>query len=292
VVANAAARPGFFIGETTTMDIRLEDYGVLALPCDRIYYDSSFNCRGPFTLQSISDLTDSIQQIGRILAPIWVQPAVDVIGVPSGYDYRLIAGHRRYQAVATLLKWPKIPATVVLGLTERQARLINLTENLERKDLNPLEEALAIKNIPWPDGMTIRNVARELKRDTRWVHARLRLLDLPDEVQQMTAARRVSLLDLEVICRKQTPQEQIKAAEAIAASKRGRGKKAFFVGENLSRSFRRRRNKTEINRMIAKMLDASITGLAPRALAWCAGHITEEELQTEFVVTSAVARSQ
>lgn len=273
--------------EQTDMN-RLENYDVFDIPCDRISYDTSFNCRGAFTLQSVSDLADSIQQIGRLLAPIWVQPATDA-EVPTGFDYRLIAGHRRFQAVKTLLKWPTIPATVLRGLTERQAKLLNFTENLERKDLNPLEEAMAIKNIPWPNGMTVRIVARELKRDTRWVHARLRILSLPEEVQQFVAARRVTLLDLEIVCKKQSPEQQIKAAEAIAASKRGRGRRAVFVGEKLTRSFRRRRNKSEIGRMIAKMLDAGISGLAPRVAAWCAGHVSDEELDADISASSGAA---
>jgi ParB family chromosome partitioning protein len=270
---------------------RIESYDCYAIPCERIFYDTSFNCRGLFTLDSVRELADSIEEIGRLMVPVWVQPACDVAGIPDGFDYRLMAGHRRYKAVTTFLKWPEIPAHIFRGLTERQARLMNFTENLERKDLNPLEEAMAIGNMPWPDGMTIRSVSRELKRNTRWVHQRLRVLELPEEIQQLVAARRVTMLDLEIIFRKTTTEDRIKAANALAASKKGRGRNAKFVGEKLTRSFRRRRNKSEINALITKLLNLGLSGLVTRVLAWAAGHVTDEEIEADIQAAQSENRN-
>lgn len=262
---------------------RLEEYDVLALPCDRIYYDPSFNCRGEFTSQSVVELADNITERKRLLCPVWVQPAEDVAGIPAGYDWRLVAGHRRYRAATVFLKWPTIPSMIFRGLTEREARLLNFTENLERKDLNPLEEALAIWHL-FPGKISVRQAAEELKRDTRWVHKRLRILSVPEAVQQLIAARRVTLLDLEIVCRRKTPEAQIEAAQALAASKRGRAKNAVFVGEKLTRSFRRRRNKSEINDLISKILNMGIAQhLGLRIAAWCAGYITDEELDADIL---------
>jgi ParB/RepB/Spo0J family partition protein len=258
---------------------RLAEYDTFAIDCKLVYYDHSFNCRGDFTLQSVKDLADSIAQVGRLLTPLWVQPACDVSGgVPDGYEYRLLAGHRRYRAITTFLKWPTIPATVFHGLTDRQARILNLTENLERKDLNPLEEALALRTL-YPEGGTLREMAKELKRDVGWVQKRVWILGMPEQIQQMVAARRVTMLDLQLIRKRPTVESQIEAANAIAASKRGRGRKAVFTGQKYLRTFRRRRNKTEINEKIARMLNAGLTNhLAGVALAWCAGRVSDEEL--------------
>lgn len=262
---------------------RLEEYDVIAVPCDRIYYDGSFNCRGEFTMQSVQALAESIKEIGRLLCPVWLRPAADVPGIPEGYDFGMIAGHRRYRSVTVFLKWPTIPATIFHGLTERQARLLNFTENLERKDLNPLEEALAIKHL-YPDGVpSSQKIADELKRDQTWVLKRLSVLKVPPEVQQLIAARRVTLLDLQIICRKDTPAAQIKAAEALAASKRGRGRNAVFIGEKLTRSFRRRRNKSEINGLIARLLNLGVqNNLALRTAAWCTGSISDDEFEADI----------
>jgi ParB family chromosome partitioning protein len=261
---------------------RLTEYDVVAIPCDRIYYDGSFNCRGEFTLQSVEALANSINDIGRLLCPLWLQPAADVAGMPAGYDFRLIAGHRRYRAVTVYLKWATVPATIFAGLTDRQARLLNFTENLERKDLNPLEEALAIQQLYSGGLPSSAVISTELKRDQTWVLKRLRVLKMPPEVQQLVASRRVTLLDLQIVARKETPEEQINVAESLAASKRGRGRNAVFVGEKLSRSFRRRRNKSEINALVARCLNLGIDLSGNRVAGWCAGSISDDELEADI----------
>lgn len=263
------------------MTERLPQYDVFAVPVRSIYYDESRNCRGAFTLQSVEDLSKSIAELGRLTHPVWLQPAADAEGIPPGFDYRLLAGHRRYKAATVYLKWDTIPSMVIAGLSDRQARLYNFSENLERKDLNPLEEALAIRTL-FPDGASVRAAAEELKRDTRWVHARLRLLRVPDEVQQMVAARRVTLLDLEIICKKTTPEEQIKAAQSLAASKRGRGRKTVFEGDALIRTFKRRRTKEEVNAKIEKMFAFGTPDIASRALAWAIGAISDEQIDEDI----------
>ena len=71
-----------------------------------------------------------------------VQPITDMADKqPAACDYRLLAGHRRFQAIKTFLKWHCIPAMIHAGLSDREARMLNFCENLERKDLNILEEA-------------------------------------------------------------------------------------------------------------------------------------------------------
>ena len=112
-----------------------------------IYYDAAFNCRGEFTLQSVKELADSIVQAGRLICPVAVQPWTE----EPGFDYRLIVGHRRFRAVTEFLKWTEIPAYVCEGLSDHEARMLNLVENLQRKSLNILEEAHAIQNL-YPEG--------------------------------------------------------------------------------------------------------------------------------------------
>ena len=127
---------------------RLTQYDAFPVPLSRIYYDADFNCRGAFTLQSVSDLAESIRLRGGGIElkgldyPIVIQPIADMAGKrPAGFEYRLIAGHRRYRAMEVFLKWTRAPAMIRSGLSEHEARMLNFVENLERKDLNPLEEA-------------------------------------------------------------------------------------------------------------------------------------------------------
>jgi len=257
---------------------RLEQYDVFSLPVSQVFYDADFNCRGQFTLASVEELAQSIDELGLQLSVV-VQPAEEVKGFEQeGYRWRLIAGHRRFRAVTTFLKWTEIPATVWNGLTDRQARMFNFTENLERQDLNVLEEARALGRL-FPDGASLREAARELKRHTRWVQARFRLLKLPEEVQIKVAAGTLSLVDVDILSQFDTPEDQIKAAAEIAKAKRhGRKPSEGRPG----RKFRYRKTKAQINRMIAKLMDHGIDGLTTRALAWAAGSISDDDFEEDI----------
>ena len=98
-----------------------------------------------FTLESINELAQSIKQDG-LNFPLVVQPWHG--------GYRLICGFRRYQAIATILKWTKIPVMIRSDLSDAEAQRLNLSENLERKNLNILEEARALQKI-YPEGISL-----------------------------------------------------------------------------------------------------------------------------------------
>jgi ParB/RepB/Spo0J family partition protein len=264
----------------------LEQYQAYPLPVAAIYYDAAFNCRGEFTLQSVKELADSIAEAGRLICPVVVQPWNKV----DGFEYRLIVGHRRFKAVTAFLKWTEIPAYVCEGLSDHQARMLNLVENLQRKSLNVLEEARAIQNL-YPRGVTLRQAAQELKQPTRWVHVRLRLLRMPEAVQQKAAAGLLSQANLETLAGMESPEDQIFTARKIVEA-RERGKGKFLPG--LDRACKRRagvRSREEINRMIERMLAAGIVGLPPRVAAWCAGCVPDEELLAEIETATPQLRA-
>jgi len=254
----------------------LEQYQAYPVPEAAIYYDAAFNCRGEFTLQSVKELAESIVQTGRLICPVAVQPWTK----EPGFDYRLIVGHRRFRAVTEFLKWTEIPAYICEGLSDHEARMLNLVENLQRKSLNILEEARAIQNLH-PEGASVREVARELKQATMWVWVRVKLLRMPEAIQQKAAAGLLSQANLATLAGLERPDEQIKAADEIAAA-RQRGKGKWLPG--LSKTYKRRgvRSREEINRMVERMLAAGITGLPPRVAVWCAGQVPDEELLKEF----------
>ena len=270
---------GWDMGETVQYEAgleRLPQYDGYAVPVADVFYDESFNCRGPFTLQSIQDLAASIQE-STLETPVIVQP-----WGKDGFAYRLLAGHRRFVAVTRILKWTTIPASVRLNLTEHQARLLNLTENLERKNLNPLEEALALKRL-FPEGVSLRVAAAELKRPTGWVSDRLRLLTLPEEIQQLAAAGLLAMCNVKVLIAL-PPDQQIVAVRKIMEVKQQYGKTASMkhLNPKFRRKFGYRKSKEEINRMVAKMLGLGITGLGPRIAPWCAGYISDREIEQDM----------
>ena len=255
----------------------LDEYQAYPIPVGAIYYDAAFNCRGDFTLQSVKELADSIAQAGRLICPVAVQPWTK----GEGFEYRLIVGHRRFKAVTTFLNWTEIPAYVCDGLSEHEARMLNFVENLQRKSLNILEEARAIQNL-YPEGAKVRQAATELKQPTKWVHVRVRLLRMPDAIQQKAAAGLLSAANLETLAGIESADEQILAASRIVEA-RQRGKGKFLPG--LNKTYKRRRGvrpREEINRMVERMLAVGIGGLPPRVAAWCAGHVQDEALLKEI----------
>jgi len=242
---------------------RLEQYDTYAIPLADIFYDPDFNCREAFTLESVKELADSIGRHG-LTYPVIVQPWDQ-----PPYKYRLLAGHRRYKAITTFLGWETIPASVRPSLSEWEARKLNFVENLERKDLNLLEEAKAIQRL-FPNGASIKDVKTELNRPYRWAYIRLRLLQLPGKIQQMVAAGMLLKCDIETLDRVEGgPEAQLQAAEA---TKRGKAPNAG----------RKMKTREQINAMVSKMLEMGITGLPPRVGAWCAGHITDADLAVDL----------
>ncbi len=246
---------------------KLEKYSVYEIAIKDIKYDETFNCRGPFSLESITELADSIQDIG-LQFPVAVQPWEG--------KFRLLAGHRRYKAVTALLGWSEIPALVFKGLNEHQARILNLTENLERKDLNMMEEARAIKAI-FPDGVSLRKAAKELKRPTRWVHTRLRLLELPEWIQIKAALGFLTAVNIEAVY--QLPDNmREKAVHKILDFK----KKKTRLTSPVKRSFRPKKTKEQLSKMIGMLLNAGIHGLPPRLLSWAAGYLSDVAIKKDI----------
>jgi ParB/RepB/Spo0J family partition protein len=251
---------------------RITEFDTFAVPTADILCDDSFNCRGASTAQSVQDLAKSIEENG-LQIPVTVQPWEDP-------PYRLLAGHRRFKAVTVILKWSTIPATIRTDLTEHQARILNLTENLERRDLNMLEEAKALRNL-YPEGISLRQAAEEVKRPTRWIQARFRLLDLPEEVQKWAAAGLLSAANIERLCELDDAKEQVRVARSIVRKREEHGKTC-----HLDFGAHSRKSRAEIAAMIRHLFHCGIDGLPTRLLAWCAGYVSDAEIMAEIANSS------
>ena len=142
-----------------------------------------FQPRRAFRPEELAELQASIKSAG-LLQPITVRPA--------GSDrFELIAGERRLRA-ATALGWSKIPA-VVKDIDDRTALTLALVENLQRADLNPLEEAEGYQRLVDEFGMTQQQVADMVGKDRSTVANILRILALPASVRRMVAESQLTL---------------------------------------------------------------------------------------------------
>ena len=136
-----------------------------------------------FDPEALEELSISIKENG-LLQPILVREYGD-----AG-RYQIIAGERRFRA-CKLAGLTEIPA-IVLDRDDRAAAQIALIENIQREDLNPLEEALAYKSLKEEYDMTQEELSERVGKSRSAIANAIRLLDLPDEILTMVAARELS----------------------------------------------------------------------------------------------------
>jgi ParB family chromosome partitioning protein len=135
-----------------------------------------------FSDEAITALADSIREHG-ILQPILVRP------IPSG-GYQIVAGERRWRA-ARMLGLDEVPVTI-RELSDAESMQIAIIENLQRENLNPIEEAGGYKELIENFGMTQDQVAKMVGRSRSAIANSVRLLTLPDRVVKMVENGEIS----------------------------------------------------------------------------------------------------
>ena len=213
----------------------------------------------------MKELADSIDADGLVV-PLVVQP----------YEgrYRIVCGHRRFTAVRLFLKWDTVPAIVQEGLTDRQARLLNLKENIEREDLSLYDEARAIANTFDPEESQ-RSIAKQLNRSQMWVSTRRAILELPGSIQNQIAAGYFTVQDCREII---TADNPVTTADRLFRARK-QGKKR---GRPKGGRFKSRPGKDEVQTMIDKLIRLRLEGFPTRLLAWSAGWISDSEIDKDI----------
>ena len=131
--------------------------------------------RKEFDSEALSELADSISQHG-VLQPLLLRPLL------TG-GYRIVAGERRWRA-ARMAGLTEVPA-VVREMTDAEEMLFALIENLQREDLTPLEEARGYRTLIETQDFTQEEVSQAVGKSRPAVTNALRLLNLPEDIQQM-----------------------------------------------------------------------------------------------------------
>ena len=177
------------------------DAGLLMLDVKRIQ-PSRYQPRVDFS--GLEGLVDSIRENG-IVQPIIVRQEAD--------GYRLIAGERRWRA-AQVAGIERIPA-IVRKVADDRLLEIALIENIQRKELNPIEEARAYEVLLHDMKLSHADVARRVGRDRSSISNSLRLLKLPDKIQSLVRDGSVSLGHAKVIMAISDAETQIKVADEV-----------------------------------------------------------------------------
>jgi ParB family transcriptional regulator, chromosome partitioning protein len=253
----------------------LTEYSAYQIPVKDIWLEPMFNCRESIALTTVDDLAKAIALRG-LQFPVTVQPREDC-NIPEGYAFRLIVGFRRFTACTRLLKWDTIPAIVRRGLADNDARILNLTENIDRKDLNILEEARALKMI-FPEGTTIANMATTIRRNPRWCSIRVKLLKMAPEIQEAAANRLVTEGDIQIIA-SVAPDCQFSVFKRIL-EQRATGQRPAY-----KRALKKdpRPPAEDVQDRMRTLVYHGLGGFVGRLLLWAAGEeITDEQIDREI----------
>jgi ParB-like chromosome segregation protein Spo0J len=165
-------------------------------------------------------------------------------------------------------------------MSDRDAQVINLSENMKRKDLNILQEAIAISKIPG----TISEIAKELGTSPTWVQIRLKLLNLEPEIQKEAASGVLNQHHILKISSIKQPEARFEAVRKIIEHKSKDSRAADLVIKKNkqfadSKKVRSRPEIFEIQNLLREKLG---NGLHTRLLGWCAGEISNIDLHTSI----------
>ncbi len=173
------------------------------LPLEKVYPNPN-QPRKIFEKQALEDLAQSIRENG-VLQPVLVRQI--------GERYQIVSGERRFRA-SKIAGMNSIPA-VIRKLDEEKTMLAGLIENIQRQDLNPIEEARTLRDILLNFGLTHDQLSEKVGRSRSALTNRLRLLQLPPEVQLMVADGQISAGHAKMLAGLKEPHEARQWAKKI-----------------------------------------------------------------------------
>jgi len=191
--------------------------------------------RKRFDEDKLKELAKSIDHKG-LIQPVIVRVAGD--------DYELVVGERRFRA-ARLLGLNNIPSIIYDKMSKKETMELALIENIQRENLNPIEEAEAYRMLLQEFGLSQEDLAGQVSKDRSSISNSLRLLTLPDKVRRMVMEKRLSAGAARVILAVPGEKEKIELADkAINEGYSVRELERIVYGESKKRSTRRKAVKS------------------------------------------------
>lgn len=160
---------------------------------------SPFQPRRAFREEELRELAESLKNNGLVQPPT-------VRKLPNG-KYELIAGERRLRA-AQFAGWKKIRVTL-MEADDEKAAIMTTTENIQRADLNPIEEAVAYKTLQDKFNLTQQEVAEKVGKGRATVANATRLLELPEEVRELVSSSLISVGHAKVILSVESDKDKV-----------------------------------------------------------------------------------
>jgi len=196
---------GALINTRVAAPAPVEELGerVQNIPLDQIV-PSPLQPRTEFRSEQLTELVESIREQG-IIQPLIVRKVAD--------KYELIAGERRWRA-ATELKLADAPA-IIRKASDREVLELALIENLQREDLNPIEEAMAYERLHRDFALTQEDISKRVGKSRASVANAMRLLDLHADIQSLLKQARLSVGHAKVLLSIKSHEEQKFLADQI-----------------------------------------------------------------------------
>lgn len=178
--------------------------GILEIDIDNISANP-YQPRTSFEEGALKDLADSIKEQG-VLQPLLVTEK------ESG-EYQLVAGERRLRA-SKMAGLKKVPA-ILKEFSEQEKMEVALVENIQRENLNPIEEARVYRQLKDDYDLTLDEVAETVGKSSQTISSSIKLLSLPVEAQRYLASGQLSKLQANTILKLNNIEEQILLADKI-----------------------------------------------------------------------------
>ena len=166
--------------------------------------------RTVFDEDNIKGLADSIKEHG-LIQPIVVRP------LPNGLTYQIIAGERRWRA-CKLLKMEEVPV-IIRETDELEAAELAIVENVQRADLNPVEEAMAYRTLMDKYGMTQDRLSEVMGKSRSYIANMTRLLSLPEEALNALGDGEISVGHAKVLMSIEDKENLIYALNTVITEK-------------------------------------------------------------------------
>lgn len=245
---------------------------ILAIPLEQIVANEKANCRDKIDPLKVLSLWKTIEKDG-LLQPVVVRKVVN--------GYELICGFRRFKA--HVVGCAKTINAKVIVCNDSDARVFNLIENLEREQLNLLEEAKSVQKLMFA-GWTQMQIALRFSVTRTWVIGRQNLLRLPEDIQQEAAAGYIKLGHVDALIKMDILEQYAAVREIKEKALRGEKTAATALkpktpSNTAPKATRKKDDILEMLTVVTQKLSFCVT---TRALAWAAGEISTDDFMLDL----------
>ncbi len=264
---------------------------VVKIPLKDILVSSRFNCRGnEISPMDVAELMEDIRFQG-LLQPVMIGNRLESVKEKALKDifdpeereaikatkHLLIMGYRRYAAFK-FLKRDAIPTLRHQGiLNEVDALVLNLVENIQRVQLDILEEAFGILPL-YEMGLTISSISKRVGKSNGWTQVRIAILELPENIQQEIKTGLFSQAEIKQLS---SAYKALGSTACIQYMKKIKDARIRGVVKDVKPSKEKisevPKTKTELLNMVGYIMGYLPAGIHSRALAWAAGTLPDDE---------------